>query len=329
MNEPVALPAPDQPERSADRPPQPPAAEPNRRGALPLLCAIGFFVLAAAIAYLWWNMVPPDQLASQTREIDVLSEHVAGLQTKLNQLSQLQSAVTPGDLAKLNARVDTLDGRLANQAQLATQVDAASGRIEALSGQIQTLSAQEKSALDAVRQQISDVSSRSAAAEASAANVQSFSGRLDRIAKLQEAAFALSLGQPVGDVPGAPPALARYAHTPPPTEAQIRQDYAKAQAAALAAQQPDNASAPLADRMWERAQGLITVRRGNQVVVGDNTSVALNQAQSALEAGDLQRAIKAVETLKGDPAAAMADWLAKAKGLMDARLALAQMADQA
>jgi hypothetical protein len=83
------------------------------------------------------------------------------------------------------------------------------------------------------------------------------------------------------------------------------------------------------NRILERAQGLITIRRGNEVVVGNSAAITLNQAQAALEAGDLSGAVDAVGTLKGQPAQAMAGWLADAKALRDARSALADMADQA
>ena len=65
------------------------------------------------------------------------------------------------------------------------------------------------------------------------------------------------------------------------------------------------------------------------MVVGNPASVILSRAQAALDAGDLAGAIVAIETLKGQPERAMADWLADAKALEEARAALAQMAAQA
>lgn len=348
MNETADQPAPEAPENPLPLPPpDPPAPRPveaRPRDSLPIIGAIGFIVLAGGLAYVWSNMVPASQLA-------VANERITRLDSQLNQVSQNQSAVTPGEFAKLTARVDALDGRLASQAQLVSRVDAVSGRIEALSARVETLSnqekealdnvasqqkatadalaAQQKSALDAINQQVAQMASEVAAAQAAASSTQGFSQRLTMLAKIQQAALALSSGQPVGNIPGAPPALARYAQTPPPTDAQLKQAYPRAQAQALAAQQPDNASAPLGERMWERAQGLITVRRGDEVVVGDTTAIALSQAQEDLDAGDLPGAVKAVESLKGPPAQAMAGWLANAKGLVDARAALAQMAEQA
>lgn len=153
--------------------------------------------------------------------------------------------------------------------------------------------------------------------------------RLNRMGRLQEASLALASGKPIGDLPGAPDALARFAHVAPPTDASLRLSFAGAQQAALAAPQPNVTEAPLIDRVWDRAQGLITVRRGNDIVVGNPSATVLEHAHIALEAGDLAGAIKALETLQGPPAQAMSEWLGSAKALLSARSALAEMTGQA
>src|SRR6202012_763492 len=168
---------------------------------------------------------------------------------------------------------------------------------------------------------------RVAAVESNAVNFEAVIKRLNRIARLQEASFALASGRPIGDLPNAPAALARYAQVAPPTEAQLRLRFPRDEQAALAAKQPDDTSAPFMDRVWERAQGLITIRRGDDVVVGNPSAVALSRARAALDAGDLAGAVAAIDTLKGAPARAMASWLADAKALLGARSALADMAD--
>ena len=80
--------------------------------------------------------------------------------------------------------------------------------------------------------------------------------------------------------------------------------------------------------MWERAQNLVTVHRGEEVLVGNPASVTLGHAREALDVGDLKGAIATVETLKGQPRQAMDTWLADAKSLVDARAALASLAGQ-
>ena len=71
---------------------------------------------------------------------------------------------------------------------------------------------------------------------------------------------------------------------------------------------------------------LILTLAGDTVLAGARLD---REAIGKAEAGDLTAAVKAVETLKGEPALAMADWLADAKALLSARSALAAMADKA
>jgi hypothetical protein len=236
----------------------------------------------------------------------------------------------PPDLGKIITRVDALESRAADQSQVSSRIDTVAGRIESLSARGQTAQDAAKQQLDSLAARVEVLTSRIAATEAKAPTVDTVAKRLTRVARLQEASFALASGQPVGDVPGAPEALARYAHEAPPTEAQIRQRFQSAQQAALAAKPTqEEGETPFIDRVWDRAQGLVTVRRGDDVVVGNTSATTLGRARAALDAGDLPAAVAAVEVLKGGPAQAMAGWLADAKSLLSARSALAGMADKA
>ena len=300
---------------------QGPAAAPPRRrqpDVLPWLYGLGFIVLAIAIVYVW-------QFPGARRDIDAdppalraANQQIADLDARLGQIEKHPAP----DFGQLIARVDALDGRAADQTQLASRLDTLSGRIESLSGRSQT-------GIDATSQKIDDLATRVAALEANAGAIETVTKRLNRIARLQEASFALEAGRPVGDVPGAPEALARFAHSAPPTEASLRLRFIPAEQAALASKQPDAAGIPLVDRVLQRAESLITIKRGDDIVVGSPVAVALGRARSALDLGDLPGAVTAVETLTGQPAEAMAQWLADAKALLTARSALDQMADKA
>ena len=48
---------------------------------------------------------------------------------------------------------------------------------------------------------------------------------------------------------------------------------------ALAANQSHERDQPFVGRVWERAQGLITIRRGDEVMVGNSSEVILNRAR--------------------------------------------------
>jgi hypothetical protein len=301
-------------------PPDPPpeASKPRRRDLVPWLYGLGFVVLAAAIIYLWQYPGTPDEPSSNASAMQAIEQHLTNIDARLARLEQRPTA----DLGKITARLDALDGRTADETKLASRLDALSGRIESLSGRDQT-------GIDAIRDQNSALTTRVAAMEANTSNIGTVTGRLNRIAGLQKASLALAAGQAIGDVPGAPEALTRYAHAAPPTEADLRLRFPGAERAALAVQQPDEGNAPFLDRVWERAQSLVTVRRGDAVVVGNPAAVILARAQTAINAGDLATAVSAVESLKGPPEQAMAPWLSDAKALLDARAALAQLAAQA
>jgi hypothetical protein len=292
-------------------------SKPPKRDLVPWLYGLGFLVLAVAIIYLWqYPATPGDQPAAAA--IQTIEQRLANIDARLTRLEQQPTV----DLGKLTARLDTLDGRIADQTQLASRVDTLSGRVESLSGRNQT-------GFDATKQQLDTLTSRIAAMESSSGTLDAVNKRLIRMAKLQEASLALAAGRPLGDLPGAPDALTRYAHAAPPTEAQLRLRFPRDEQAALAARQPDESETPFVGRVWERAQGLVTIRRGDVVVVGNPAAIILSQARTALDAGDIAGAASAMDALKGQPAQAMASWLTDAKALLNARAALADMADQA
>jgi hypothetical protein len=302
-----------------DEAPEPVAATPKlpRRDVVPWLYGLGFLVLAAAILYLWQYPSTPGEPPPEATAIQAIQQQLANIDARLTRLEQRPTV----DLGKITARLDALDGRVVDQTQLASRVDTLSGRIESLSARDQT-------GLDAIKQRLDGVTSRIMAVDSNAGNLDAVTKRLDRISRLQEVSFALAAGRPIGELPNAPEALAHYAHAAPPTEALLRLRFPECARAALAAKQPYENDAPFVDRVWERAQGLITIRRGEEVVVGNPAAVILNHAQVALTAGDIAAAVTAVESLKGPPAQAMANWLTDAKALLSARAALIEMADQ-
>jgi hypothetical protein len=330
------------------------APTPTRRDVVPWFYALGFLILAAAIFYLWQYPSTRSETTGEASALHELDQRLADIGARLDRLEERPSAdlgkviarvdaleqhsppdvgkITARvdalerrpspDLGKITARVDALDGRATDQAQLASRLDALSGKIGFLSGQDQTN-------IDATKEQISGLTTRLIALEANAGGLETITKRLGRLARLQEAFFALASGRPIGDLPNAPEVLARYSHDAPPTEADLRLRFPQAEQAALATNQFDERDQPFIGRVWEKAQGLITIRRGDKVMVGNPSEVILNRARTALDAGDILGAVTAVETLSGQPAQAMARWLADAKALVDARSALAQLAAQA
>ncbi len=222
-------------------------------------------------------------------------------------------------LAELQTRIAALEQKPVVDPQFAGRVDALAGRVDALSGKMQIFDGEFARRIEAADARLTKI-------EGSARQVSEVAARTARIARLQSAEAALSNGLPLGMLADAPPALARFATVRPPTEAGLRLAFPAIERAVRAASHPDGTDKPLWDRIWDRTQGLVTVRQGENVLIGDSVSGVLAKARSMLDAGDLAGAVAVMSTLTDDPAKAAAPWIADAKSLLDARAALADLA---
>jgi hypothetical protein len=79
--------------------------------------------------------------------------------------------------------------------------------------------------------------------------------------------------------------------------------------------------------MWLHIRSLVTIRDGEKVLVGAPAATVLAQAQGRLDAGDVGGAVAALGQLDGPAAQAIAGWKDQAQALLDARAALAKMAN--
>jgi hypothetical protein len=223
------------------------------------------------------------------------------------------------DVRSLQARLDVLERQ-----QAAQTADAA--KVSALQAQISSLSAHNPAdlsgQLDAMQHRVGELA-------ANQSKLAGTSDRVTRLAQVNAAEMALATGRPLGSIPDAPPALARFATAAPPTEAGLRLAFAAASKQALQVSLPDTAGKPFFDRILARLQDfrLITIREGDHVVIGNSTAAVLAHARVLLDVGDLNGAIKTVASLSGPPAAKMAPWLADATALQSAREALASLAE--
>jgi hypothetical protein len=234
-----------------------------------------------------------------------LEDGLAQQKTAADQAAARQKAALDAQKATL----DALDQRLARLEQ-GSQAQATAGQDDA---------AQAKT-------QIAALESRVGKLEQGQGAVQGAAQDAGRAIRLEAAQTALAAGQKLGPLPGAPPALARFADTAPPTEAGLRAAFPAVAEAARAASQPDLRDRSFLDRALARMQQSVTVRRGDQVIVGDPASGVLAHARQALDDGDLKGAADALAALNGPAAAATHDWVAQVRALLDARAALAAMA---
>ena len=279
---------------------------------------------------------PVADMGPMQRQVAALEARVATIEQRpapaafdpASLTSRLDAAM--GDL---NTRLAGLDRRLVTAEQGVAQVD---GKIEGKIGQLDAKLGQVGATVDTA------VAAKVAAAEAATtARVNQISTQLGaqvdakvgvltdtarKLAFAQAGALALESGQKLGAIPGAPPALARFADVAPPTEYALKQSFGAAADAATRASVPQTEEKPFLSRLWTRAQQSVSLREGDRVLVGDPVTGILARARRALDGNDLAAALTALQGLSGAPRAAMAEWVGQAQGLLDARAALAQMA---
>jgi hypothetical protein len=344
-------------------PPMPPQR--RGMGPMPVIYAIGFVIIVVALVWLWQHpnrqgAAPAQQnaaLDAMHNQMQALAQQVQDLSGRVTALENRPAptaAAAPGaapDLGSLEARVAALENRKPQAAPPAAAPPAAAppqpdpamqSRLAALTdkvnqlGQLQAGNADLAGRLDALAksQQSTDadlahrldaLATQAAASQREAAQISGLASTAQRTARLQAASVALVAGQPLGQIPGAPPALARFADTAPPTEAALRLSFPQAAAAAERASRPSLEGKPFFTRLWLRAQQVVTVREDEHVIIGDPASGIIARARRALDAGDLAGCVTALGALEGPAAQAMAGWLDQARALLAARAALAGM----
>lgn len=257
-----------------------------RRSLWPVAFTLGFLVLAGGEGYLWYS--------AQAHRADA------------TQLAVLQAHMQ--DVLAAQARAAPAPDSVTVQADLAQKYVA--------------LAAQ----LDAVQAQAASDHGTLSVLQANAADLGTLTKQMTLLNALGTARLALDAGQPLGQIPGAPDALAQFADTAPPTEAQLRESFAPAAKAAEEASLSGNGKAGFWAGVRLRLEGMMTISSGSRVVFGPPAAAALNTAQAALENGDLAGAVAALQDLGPGAKQAMGGWLGQAQALLAARAALVAMA---
>jgi hypothetical protein len=310
MSETTALPPPEEP----FGPPPPPPERPRREFPLAWATGAGFLIVAVALFLVWRHPAP--------QPLGISPQQFEALQARIAELEQRPPPQGP-DLGPLNARVAALERRPPPSGAAAPAPD-----LSPLEGRMTALEQRRVPDLAPLEARVAALEGANVARrlDADEARIAAIERRAGRAAQVQAAGLALSAGQRLGDLPGAPPALTRFADASPPTEASLRQAFSRAAREALAASRPDTVGKPLLTRLWVQAQDLVTIRQGDRVLVGDPTAGVLERARAALDAGNLAGAVAEVATLQDGPAQAMAGWLSQARSLVEARAALAAWA---
>jgi hypothetical protein len=118
--------------------------------------------------------------------------------------------------------------------------------------------------------------------------------------------------------------LPAYAEKGIPTFPELARSFETARDNALAAA----AAAPsdsFFDRLWASAESLVTIRRIDEAPAGEGPDAALARAKTALDKGDLEAAIKEVETLDRLGRESFSTWLGQARARLGADAILARL----
>ena len=277
-------------------------------------------------------------------EVTTLGQHVEQLSAKIDALSARQDAAVPASAAPAavpppdHAAIDAAASAQAQVAALGGKVDqveqaqkaAVAQQEEQQKAAIAQEDEQQKAALAQTAEQqkalIDTLTARLAKLEQGTGKIESEADLAARAAKAEALQAALAAGKPLGDIPDAPPALARFATAAPPTEDALRAAFPQVAEAARAASRPADSQHSFWSRALARMQQTVVVRQGDQVIVGDPAAGVLARATDDVNRGDLRAAAQALGALQGPAAAAVAGWVGQVRSLLDARAALSAMA---
>ncbi len=309
--EPAASPKPSAPTSSAATKPPPPSPPPAAKPAAawsardlpppqkqkssiwPFLGLIAFLLLAAGEAYLYKLH---QSETSDAAQIAALQSQIATLQQTATQAQSQPQPPSPS---------------LSTSADLAEKFAALTAQVSAMQTQLAT----DHGALTTV--------------QAANTNVTQLNAKMTLLNRLESARIALESGQPVGDIPGAPTALAKFAATPPPTLSQLILAYPAAEAAANNASVDKQEKGTIWQQALARVENLVTISNGNHVIVGAPAAAITAQAGEKLNAGDLAGAVAILTNgLSQSTQAALGPWLPNAEALLAARSAIVTLADQ-
>jgi hypothetical protein len=263
----------------------------SSRILLPTFSVIAFLILAGGEAYLY-------QLHQATPP--VAAAQIASLQSQLTAVQQQVTAAIPA---------------VNSQTAQATLQE----KFISLDAQVQAMQAAEATDHGTLTQ-----------LAANNVDITKLTAKIERLDRLETVRMALESGQPLGDIPNAPPALAKYATQAPPTEAQLVLAYP---AAAKAANDASVARADSGNGMLTgalaRVESLVTISKGDQVLVGAPAAAITGKAQAQLDAGDLAGAVTTLTGgLSTQTQGAMGDWLPQARSLLAARDAIIALGAQ-
>jgi hypothetical protein len=243
-------------------------------------------------------------------------------------VATVTAAAAPPDLEPLANRIAALESRPAPPAPPpAPDLGPLAARIAALEARPAPAAPPPAPDLGPLRSRLEALEGRTGGA--SAEQLAALSASHARVRAATAIGHALAAGQPLAEplrlLQGAPPpALAAFASVAPPTEADLRREFPAAARAARDA--PGAADTDAASAVQRFLGGLVTLRRGERVLLGDGDTTVLAAAEARLNEGALAGAVAELGKLSAPAAAAIAPWKARAEALLAARAAVLALA---
>ncbi|MDP3414770.1 hypothetical protein [Falsiroseomonas sp.] len=259
--------------------------------------------------------------------VEALGQRVDGLAQRAEAAIQQEEARATASSARIEGVARELATRLGTAEQAQSQ---AGERLGTLESRLTERLAALETALSERRAEITAQAARIQELEGQAQRLAALEGRAGRLATLDQLRAALEAGAPLGGALSSlrepPAALTRFAETAPPTESGLRLAFEDAARAAHAASDPARQGQGVLDSAVSRLSGLVTVRRGEEVLWGDAAAAEIEKSRRALEAGDLEGSLVPLRRLSPPAQAAMRPWVEQAEALIAARTALRALA---
>ena len=280
--------------------------------------------------------------AEAAPEFSGLTDRVTEIETAMKTLAETaQDGGSVADAAALTERIGEAEKRLETKIEAAlaeaelegtATVQALKTEIGELKAKIGALAEAEFGAADAsdLKPELSSLDERLAKLEAALPGLEDAVGKEGAQAKSAALAIAFANLRAAVDA-GRPYAteldtltalspstedlgvLPAHAATGIPTLPELARSFAIARDAAVGAVASPPAEASLLDRLLASLNGLVKIRRVDAAAPGDSTGAALARAEGLLGQGDLEAAIKEVETLDGPARAPFSVWLDQAR----------------
>ncbi|MFO7478791.1 MAG: mitofilin family membrane protein [Methyloceanibacter sp.] len=249
-----------------------------------------------------------------------IGQQIAEAEQRLNE--QIAAARAEGEtasvaLGEMQSEIAALKAKLGALAEAEFGVDSDLGpELNALSDRIAKLEATLPELVGALGKEAAGVKSAAVAIafanlRAAVTDGRAYGAELDTIGALAPALGDLGI-------------LPAHAEKGIPTVPELVRGFDIARDNALAATATPQGESFLAN-LWASAQGLVTIRRIDEAPVGEGPDPTLARAKAALDKGDLEAAVKQVETLSGPARESFAAWIGQVRARLGADAILARL----